>query len=75
MRRYGEMNIACFYLGSYVVIALRSKAIVPGNKHRISEVFISGNVSLNNIIIFLSYKSFEACQIILWITKRVTRFS
>ena len=39
-------------------------------KHRISEVFTSGDVSLHNIVIFLSYKPFETCQleILLWIT-------
>ena len=51
------------------IIALRSKAIVFGFKHRISEVFTSGDVSLHNILIFLSYEPFETCQILLWITK------
>ena len=38
--------------------------------HRISEVFTSGDVSLHNSVVFLSYKPSETCQILLWITKR-----
>ena len=55
-------------------IALRSKSIVLRFKHRISEVFISGDVSLHNIVIFLSYKTFDTCEILLWITKGDTKF-
>ena len=55
-------------------IALRSKSIVLRFKHRISEVFISGDVSLHSIVIFLSYKTFDTCEILLWITKGDTKF-
>ena len=42
--------------------------------HRISEVFTSGDVLLHNIAISLSYKPFETCQILLWITQDNIRF-
>ena len=38
-------------------------------KHRISEVFTSGDVSLHNIVIFLSYKPSKTCDILLWKNK------
>ena len=56
-------------LASRHLTALRSKVISLHFKHRISEVFTSSDVSLHNIVIFLSYKPFETCQILLWITK------
>ena len=63
------------YLHSFpgaFLIALRSKAIVFSFKHRISDVFTSGDVSLHKIVIFL--KPFETCQILVWITKGDIRF-
>ena len=51
------------------LVALRSKAIVSGFKHRISEVFTSSDILRHNIVIFLSDKPIETCQIVLWITK------
>ena len=68
------MGLGYLNWSSMTSIALRSKAIVFGFKHRISEVFTSGDVSLHNIVIFLSYKPFETCEILLWITKDDIRF-
>ena len=39
-----------------------------------SEVFTSGDVSHQNIVIFLCYKLFKMCQILLWIPKGDIRF-
>ena len=49
------------------IVTLRSKAIVFSFKHRISEVFTSGDVSLQNIVIFLSYNLLHCSVITLFI--------
>ena len=59
---------------NYIWVMENLIALLFGFKHRISEVFTSGDVSLHNIVIFLSYKLFETCQILLWTTKDDIRF-